>query len=89
MEDSRITEKDLLDRGYTPTEKGKKYAKKINGKDVELTRNGKGVLPKVKHNNSKGKHTLKGTTHYRQVDDPENLDEIEKEIKSELQKTKN
>lgn len=76
MGESIITEKDLLDRGYTQIKGENKYTKTINGKDIELVPNGKGVLPKVKHNNSKI------SIPYIQVDTPDKLDELEDYIKS-------
>lgn len=74
MGESIITEKDLLDRGYTHSKD--KYTKTINGKDIELIPNGKGVLPKVKYNNSKI------PIPYIQVDNPDELDKLEDYIKS-------
>lgn len=82
MKESEITNDDLLRQGYTKTKEGDKFTKKVGDQDVELIRNGKGVLPQIKHKNSIGNHTLEGITRYRQVDDSEELNKIEKDIKS-------
>ncbi|WP_294455791.1 hypothetical protein [uncultured Bacteroides sp.] len=82
MGESRITEKDLLDRGYIPTESKNKYTKTIDGKDIELIPNGKGVIPKVKNNNSPNNNSKIDTPQYKQMDNPKELDEFEDYIKS-------
>lgn len=77
MDKHMITEDELLKRGYSKSDDGIKFTRKIGNKDVVLILNGMGVLPKFDLDNPKK------TRHFKQIDTLEDLEEFEK-IENEI-----